>query len=162
MNDLVRYIESRCVECGDCLVWQGYMHGGKHPQFRRNGTVMYARLEWWKAKNGPVPAGKNIAHTCETRGCICHTEPQTISKIQKRVGATGVYSTPARCKKISAHKRATMGKLTDEQVHELRTSNEPASHLAERFGICASNASSIRRGERWKDYSNPFNGLGAR
>lgn len=164
MLQLIDRIRSRCVDCGDCWIWHGAVGGGratKHPQMKINGKVCYVRREVYVAAYGEIPKGRNVARTCESALCVnpAHLAAQTVSKIQKRVAATGVYSTPARGKKIAASKRAAFGKLTEDQVREIRESDVPAKHLAERFGICPSNASSIRRGERWKDYSNPFAAL---
>jgi hypothetical protein len=162
-SELIAIMQSKCIEDGGCLVWDAYMHDGKNPQFKHKGKVLYARREWWVAHNGPVPKGKHIAQTCETRGCICHTEPQTVSQIQKRIGATGVYGNPARCSKIAASKRANAAKLTLEQARDIRYGGGTAKAKAIEHGVNPSTAAAIRRGERWKDYTaSHFAGLGAR
>ena len=52
--------------------------------------------------------------------------------------------------------------MTLEMAREVRASNESGPVLAKRYGVDRSLIGSIRRGEVWKDYSNPFDGLGMR
>lgn len=158
--DLIERIHARCIEEGDCLIWQDYSKDGKHPQIKIAGKVYYVRKVLWGAQNGEMPAGKVLAKTCETRNCVCHTEPQTVSEIQTRVGATGVFSTPQRGAKIAAAKRAACGKISMEQALDIRNGAASVKEMAKRYGICPSLAGGIRRGERWKEYgANPFAGL---
>ena len=68
-------------------------------------------------------------------------------------------SWPPRCAKIAATKRATNGKLTPEQAHEIRTGTDRLRDVAERMGIAYATAHRIRTGQAWRDYGSPFAGL---
>lgn len=154
-------IRIRCVECGDCLIWQGVSNRGKNPQIRVNGKTLSVRRVLWEEKNGPCPTGKHIATTCETRNCVSHTEPQTRKQIARRVADTGVYANIVRCAKIAATKQKQVG-LLPAQIEDVRFGGGSLREAALRNGISKGAAGFIRRGQRWKDYSSPFGGLGAR
>ena len=68
----------------------------------------------------------------------------------------------SRAAKISAARRAGRFKLTDEQVAEIRASDEPETKLGPKYGVHRSYIGRIHRGTGRKDYRNPFAGLGAR
>jgi len=161
MTALTDRIRLKCIECGDCLIWQGSAVNGKHPQMRIEGHTRSVRRVWWEQENGPVPEGKEIAATCETRNCISHTEPQTRAKIAKRTAATGVFARPARCAKLAAQKQAK-SKLTYEQAMDVRFGGGSLREAALRNGITKGAAGFIRRGERWKEYGTHWAGLGKR
>lgn len=163
MSDLEQRIRAKCIEDGDCLVWQGASCHGTHPNMRIDGKIVYVRKAWHELKRGPLPKGKIAAHACETRNCICHTEALTFSEIQRRVGAKGLYSRPERAAKIAATKRAQVGKWSMEIAREIRNGDLPIAYYAEKHGMDPAVAARIRRGEAWKEYeSNPWRGLGAR
>jgi predicted XRE-type DNA-binding protein len=64
-----------------------------------------------------------------------------------------------RRKKLAdnARKRA---KLTPELARQVREADGPQDRIAEQFGVSQATVSVIKRGKTWKDYSNPFAGLG--
>ena len=156
MTDLIARIHQRCIECADCLVWQGHSLAGKHPQMKVKGKVLYVRRVLYEIQHGEIPAGRVVAVTCETRNCVVHIAARTISDVQTRLGAAGVYSGVARRAKIAATKRAACSPITMEQALDIRYGSGTLDEAAARHGISKSSAGYIRRGERWKDYSNPF------
>lgn len=160
MEALIARIQSKCEEVGDCLVWTGCLNQGKYPQIKVGPAARSVRHILWEHKNGPIPANRLLSQTCTTPGCVCHVEPQTRSKVNKRAGERGAFSTPQRGAKIAAHKRAAEGKITLEQAMDIRYGGGLLKDKAAQYGICPSNAAAIRRGERWKEYgANPFEGL---
>lgn len=162
MSTLTDRIHARCIEDGDCLVWQGYSVRGKYPQIRVGDKSLSVRRVLWEEKHGCVPDGKEVAVTCETRNCVAHIKPMTHKDVGKRTAATGVYASPVRCAKIAATRRAQVSDLTPEQVADVRYGGGSLAEAAQRNGISKGAAGFIRRGERWKEYSTPFAGLGAR
>jgi len=162
VNPLIDRIKDRCVMCGDCWLWRGYALHGDQPQIKIDGKAQSVRRVLYEAMHGPVPEGKEVARTCEHRNCVFHAEPQSHSKVGKRVAKTGVYANPARCAKIAATKRRDEARITWEQAQEMRGCSETLDEAAERYGISRTTVARIRRGQAWKDYSNPFSGLGAR
>jgi hypothetical protein len=158
---LIERIRLRCVECGDCWVWKGAAVEDKHPQIKVNGRVLSVRRALYEAMHGPVPADREVAATCETRKCVIHAEPQTHSRIGRRVAKTGVYANPVRCANLANSKR-TGSRLDAEKVADIRYGGETLLAVAQRYGITEGYASRIRRNLNWKEYGSPFAGLGAR
>lgn len=159
---LAARIHGRCIEDGDCLIWQGCAVKGKSPQMRINGTTLSVRRLLWEALHGPVPDGKQVARTCECVLCVRHIAPETYGKVARRAAAAGGQVSPARRAKISATKTAAAGKLTPAIIADIRSSAESGAQKAREYGISKSLACAIRRGAKHKDHSSPFAGLGAR
>lgn len=72
-------------------------------------------------------------------------------------------------KPMPPHQRAAIAmacqgirKLKAEDVQEIRASDEPRDVLAARKKISETYVQQIRSGQVWRDFSNPFAGLGAR
>lgn len=158
--ELMERILSKCIEDGDCLVWQGSSAYGKHPQMSVDGKCVPVRRLMHEHKFGKLPPGKVAAHVCETRNCICHTEALTTSEVAKRVGESGAWSTISRRVKIAEAKRAA-SHITPEQVEAIRAA-ETWSQAAELTGLSEWAVKQIRGGRRWADLRSPFASLMAR
>jgi hypothetical protein len=79
----------------------------------------------------------------------------------QKLGSTrlGVAQTPARRAAQAQARRAKYGKLTAQDVQEIRESQEPRRALAKRFGVSESCISQIHQHAIWRDYSGPFAAL---
>jgi len=156
-------IQARSIECGECWHWSGYggLHG-RHPQVKEpGGKVKLVRRLAFEVKNGPIKPGLLVLPTCGDPRCINpeHQRALTESQKGKRAAARGAFSSPARGAKIAASRRATSAKITLEQAIEIRMSDESGPVLAKRYGVHRSRINTIKRGDGWKDYRNPFAGL---
>ncbi|GKS91206.1 hypothetical protein [Acidovorax sp. SUPP2539] len=166
MNITLDQIYSRCEEVGDCWIWQGATSDTGYPIMKRHGgPCLLVRRVVMQLTNRPPAARQPVTAACEDKRCCSpkHLRLSTPSKVGKRAAANGAFSSPARGAKIAAARRAASGvKLTLDQAQEIRLSTESGPVLAERYKIHRSQVNSIKRGEAWKDYSNPFARLGAR
>lgn len=173
---LLARIRARCVEEGDCLIWQGCISSSSNAS--RGGypiikvgygqpckTVRRAIVEVAGDKNGnrDLKPRQPVETTCGERLCVAqeHLVVSTPVKVGKRMAKAGKLSSLARSAKIAASKRAT-GKLTMEQALEIRFSDESGPVLAERYGVHRSQINNIKRGDAWRDHRNPYAALGAR
>jgi hypothetical protein len=159
MTTIAERVALHCIGCGGCMVWQGSSSKGKHPQMRIKGRTVSVRKALWEEQHGKLPAGHEVAATCETRNCVTHYAKMTRKQIGARTAATGVYANPVRCAKIAATKQKASGVITREIVQDIRYGPGSLQEAADRHGISKSQAGFIRRGERWKEYSSPFAGL---
>lgn len=162
--DVYRRLIARCVECGDCLLWQGAMGGsGTVTPSTSIGKKRYyvRRLMWEKKGLGPAPADKGVRATCGEARCVApkHLQLTTKSESGKRAGAAGKFSTISRIQRLAATKQATQSPLTWDQVREIRDGTDRLKDAAERYGVSIHTISKIRRGIAWRDYSNPFAAL---
>lgn len=109
--------------------------------------------------------GKHVAsYSCANALCVCpeHTVRTTRRNIQERATkARGYQQGLPRRKKLAAAARARWAKLTPEKVASILADPRPQRKIAADHNIAQSTVSSIKRGETWKDYGNPWAALGA-
>ena len=147
----------------DHLVWTGSVANG-HPAMRLNGAYIMVRRAVWQEQNGPIPTGQIIRCTCGDKRCVAieHLELTTYKKLALVLGSA-VMAGPVRSAAIARVKRASkQAKLTEDAVRDIRSSNETSVALAKRYGVAQAHVSKVRLGQAWRDFSNPFQGLGAR
>lgn len=149
-------------DCG-CLIWTGAKTAG-NPMMRYNEKNTTARRAIWEHFNGPIPDGKVIKNTCECQDCVNieHLELTTYQSIAKKCGKLGLMSGPLRSAKIATTKRKKYSALTEQQVKEIRQSDETGRSFSQRFGVSENLVSKIRTNKSWKQFSTPWAGLGAR
>lgn len=152
---------ARTVEEGDCLLWDGYI-GNNVPQVSHNGKVIAVRRLMLELQGKVLRPGDHASTKCRNPSCV---HPEHISHRNKFQHAMAMLSAPrneeVRAAKLAAFRRKT-AKLDMEKAREIRCSDESGSVLAARFGVDKALVSRIRRGEAWREFSNPFAGLGAR
>jgi hypothetical protein len=154
---LLDKIRHKCIEDGDCLIWQGaYTSTGGRPRIYIGRKWLALRNLLWVEKNGQPKKGHRIGVSCGTDGCIEHLVSRGRSAELK--GIRRSVSTKA---KIAASKRAKSA-YTPEFIAMVRESPENHLVLAEKLGMHYQTISRIRNHDVWKDYTNPFAGLGAR
>lgn len=161
--NLLEKITANTYEDADCLRWmRGNCNG--HPAIRWDGKTKLVRRALWALVNGPIPAGKVIKCTCESKDCVNleHLELTTYKKIALRCGALGLMSGLLRTAKIAAIKQKTHGKLTLDIADQIRASNKTGVALSAEYGLTQSKVSKIIRGEAWvRPIASHWAGLGA-
>ncbi len=167
MKDLtLKMIHDRCDEVGDCWIWKDAVGQHGYPIMRRlPGGCQLVRRVVVALDGRPAAARQPVTCTCDEKRCCnpAHLKPSTPSAVGKAAAAKGSFSTKARAARIAQGRRSSGAtKLTLDLVREIRSSEETGPVLAERYGVNRSLIGSIRRGTAWKDYSNPFSGLGGR
>jgi len=101
-----------------------------------NGKFQYMHITLWEEKNGPVPDGLELDHTCRNRRCCNpdHVEPVT------------------RAENV---RRGSVAKLTKQDVFEIRrvwiTAPTPATKrdLATRFGVHPTTINAVVMRHKW-------------
>lgn len=164
MQPTLEAILERCIEDGDCLIWQGAMSHGTRPTARIDGTrktvgVRRLLLEL----NGIDPGRNRVFPTCGNQACLNHEhlKPMKHAAMLKLVARqTGYARSVTRNAKIAASKRKR-SPLTPEMVAEIRSSPESGRAVARRLGLCQATVQAIRAHDTWRDYANPFFQLAA-
>lgn len=161
---ITRLFAKTIDDCG-CLVWQGGCANKRHPVTRLDGKTKLVRRYIWAALHGPIPDGRIVHMTCGTLRCI-NLECMALTThkaLAKANGAKGLMSGTARSAAIARAKRAgPQCKLTPEAVADIRTSNDLGRVLAQRWGVAQAHVSKVQKHKAYRDFSNPFIGLGAR
>lgn len=158
--ELVARIRLRCIECGDCLLWQGCMSGaGKsQPQIGVGKKRLNVRRIMWEHAHGQAAGSRGISVDCGNVRCVKHLVATTVQQRVRKASAEGKYSTLRRKAKIAGTRRAQSG-IDPQKVHDIRYGGGTGREAAERNGVSESTASAIRTGKRWADYASPFAGL---
>lgn len=163
MNDTLGWIYARCVEDGDCLLWQGALARGGVPQMQYGGKVRPVRRVVAQLL-GKKLDGLLATTTCGNPLCLAkeHLWMATRQQLQQYTAdRTGYGRSLTRRARISRAKRA-QAKLSLDQVEAIRLAPS-AAEAARAHGIARSTAISIRAHKMWRNYgNNPWEGMGAR
>jgi len=151
-------ILGRTRQCGDCMEWAGYAIGGKTPQIRVDYKCWPVRRLVYQLVHGVVASRLWIG--CKCKNPLCVNPDHLVARTRGTV-FKGAVRTIAHRNNIATARRQG-GKITKEMVDEIRSSSESNGELAKRLGVTHSHISAIRFGKRWREYSSPFAGLGAR
>jgi hypothetical protein len=152
--DMVERIRMRCIECGDCLLWQGAVSkkgAGMYISFGCKRILIRRAL--WELRHGPIPEGNDR--------CVRHLLSMTIAERNRRTARDGWFSSPAYRAKISRAK-TRKSKLSDEAVARIRAYEGYVPQIAAEEGISEAYAYMLRRGRFRLALDNPFANLGAR
>lgn len=154
-------IRARCTECGDCWEWERAISNGRYPTLRYKGRVINARRAVFEMSGGKLQPKSFVVVTCGNARCLNpeHLKQVTQKAHLTKVAALGAMGGPVRSAKIAAAKRARHGKITLDDARHIRASDEPVKVLAERYDLSKDRIYRIRRGQAWREYSNPFAGL---
>lgn len=163
MNTLEE-VKARCIEEGECWIWQGAVASKKYPAFKpaNDGETLVRRLVL-RLDGRPVPPKKLAVCTCGEPLCVFpgHQAHSTYSARMKKAAKDHPVSYLRRGAKASAWMRENgPGKLTMEQVREIRASDKPRAVLAQQYKVGRSFIGRIIRNETWRETpSTPFSGL---
>lgn len=155
LADLMRHVE----DDGECLIWTGHANEGKYPQWRIGGKLHLVRRVVYELVHGPIAPKLQIGVRCD---CVLCVRPDHLVARTRSQANTGRRHTMADKIKIARTKRERSGLLTDEQVREIRMSDERNDAIEARFGLSPGYASRIRTGRVRADYSSPWAALGGR
>lgn len=157
------YIRLRCVEEGECWIWQQATSTTGAPVINRGGSVKTVRRQMAEEMGMPLTRSSVVSTKCGDPLC-CHPDHLKIisrSEQMKQVAQRTQYgANPARNRRISevARKRPTT-RLTPEIVRELRETRPKVRDAAAKYKVSTFAIASAMRGDTWKDYSNPFSQL---
>ncbi len=155
-------LHARCVEEGDCLLWQGGCDGHGRPQCRHGGKTCYVRRVMRELVDGkPVPTGRVVPASCGNRLCVSPkcSEVGTDKRRAQLAAQRGAFSSAAKTARMVATK-ARRSDYPDALVDQVRRHPGPASAAAALVGMSLSHAKAIRRGaSRIGTARNPFAGL---
>jgi hypothetical protein len=137
-----------------CWLWQAGKNHYGYGWFRLDGKMVYAHRYSWELANGPIPAGLEVCHHCDTPACVnpAHLFVGTHSDNMRDCVRKG------RCalSQANAHQRHPSGenhyraKLTETQVREIRISPLSGREMASIYGVSPATIWAILCGETWK------------
>lgn len=154
---LIDRIRHKCVEEGDCLLWQGAMSSGYSPTMRIDGTHINIRQAIYRESGREIPKGKGVVCRLGVRRCVAEEHLKTVNRGSK----PGTKWTPAQRARMAVTSQARSS-LDWEKVNEIRASEMPSERIAEMYGVADRTIRAIRSGKTWVMTPGVFTGLGAR
>ena len=135
----------RHVVSGTCWEYAGTINRFGYGQFYHRGKTIRAHRASYEIKNGPIPDGLLVCHTCDNRKCINpeHLYAGTYADNYRDARERNRLNTP----KGENHHAA---KLSPKDVRAIRDSNLPIRKLASIYGVALATIGEAKRGETWK------------
>lgn len=133
--------EAKIEKTDGCWLWKGTTNGYGYGVFLLpKGKPVRAHRMAYEYYVGAIPAGKVIMHLCDNPPCV--------NPAHLRVGTKNENNKDTASKR--RHNYGTKhwnGKLTDEQINEIRESTLKQPELAKIFGVTQSHISRVKSGE---------------
>lgn len=156
---LLEYLRARSEEVGECWEWTGALQSARGSPVMRYERVAQPVRRVIAIELGMQVKGRMATVRCCNSLCVNpgHVVVLTRKQLQQRTAkVTQLHANPTRCRKLAQTARRT-AKLTEAQVAEIRAlEGLTQRQIAARYGIAQATVSAIRRGVKWKDYSNPW------
>lgn len=156
---LLEYLRARSEEVGECWEWTGALQSARGSPVMRHERVTQPVRRVIAIELGMQVKGRLATVRCCNSLCVNpgHVVVLTRKQLQQRTAkVTQMHANPTRCRKLAQTARRT-AKLTEAQVAEIRAlEGLTQRQIAARYGIAQATVSAIRRGVKWKDYSNPW------
>jgi hypothetical protein len=149
-------------DLGCCWEWIAARDWDGYGMFSIGIRDVRAHRVSWELHHGPIPAGKEVCHTCDNPSCVnpshCFlgsTQENTADRVAKKRSAFGDRNGMRRHPEIVRKgESAAIVRLTAEQVREIRIEYAKGDTntyiLAERFGVNASTIQRIVLRRTWK------------
>lgn len=138
---------ARTEEEGDCLMWTGFMQGGKVPMVSHKGRMVSVRKLVHYLSGKRTHSGGYWHTRCGCKECVAPDHIVWLSSVQnaRRMNEL-LFADPVklavRNAKLGAHHR----RLTDEQITEVRNSSESHVAMAARMGVSVQTIKKYRSG----------------
>lgn len=156
---LLEYLRARSEEVGECWEWTGALQSARGSPVMRYERVAQPVRRVIALELGMQVKGRMATVRCCNSLCVRpeHVVVLTRKQLQQRTAkVTQLHANPTRCRKLAQTARRT-AKLSETQVAEIRALDGLTQRqIAARYGIAQATVSAIRRGVKWKDYSNPW------
>lgn len=132
----------RVQKTPDCWVWTGTKNDCGYGIFLLPGEVpVRAHRYAWERENGPIPKDMVIRHKCDNPACVNPSHLLLGTKDDNNKDTAERH----RHNYGLSHWN---GKLSDQDVLDIRSSQDPQSVLAKRYGVNQSHISYIKAGRQ--------------
>jgi hypothetical protein len=157
----VESLLARCEEEGECFLWKGYSTNNT-PMVHQDGKMVSVRRLLIDME-GREFKGKYTGSSCGNPMCInpAHIVQRTVKAHITRMAKKSAEP-EAKLRRINAMlvwRRQNPLKLDMDRARLIRDDERTPVEIALDFGISKSMVCRIKRGEQWRDLSNPFSAL---
>lgn len=137
----------RVQKSDGCWHWTGCLKDTGYGVLSLGAREISAHRFSYTIHKGEIPAGFNVCHTCDNRGCV---NPDHLflgthaDNVQDMVQKGRQRCNPRRGEEHKRHK------LTGAEVLEIFESSGPADVVAQQYGVSATLVWNIRKKRTWK------------
>lgn len=124
----------------ECWLWKGGQGGGRLRYGR--WKKQYAHRFAYSVTHGPIPAGMQVRHSCDTPLCCNPMHLSLGSQVENNRDMV------ERQRQVRGERNGRC-KLTTEQVKSIQLSRDTQRACAARFGVSQGLVRDIRSGRRW-------------
>ena len=141
--DRLAFYSEQPADPDACVIYRGLLNGRGYGRVSWKGKMLLAHREAWKIKNGDIPAGMKICHTCDVKPCINdrHLFPGTSKQNSEDMTRKGRQ---AKGERINA------AKITADQAKAIRRDPRLYREISADYGIGISTISWIKTGKGWR------------
>jgi len=148
-------VKDRCVEEGECWIWQLGLSSGGYPQARIDGRARIVRKWVYDVLlNKRRPVDSVVRCSCENKLCL---SPAHLVHGTQADAVRDSYTSGARCPvEMTAKRRANivkqgLTKLDMAKAQEIRSkaSTQSKTQLAQDYGVSLSTVKSVVSGRYW-------------
>ena len=154
-TEILETIKERCIEEGDCWLWQGGGNEKGHPTIKHRSGRRFV----WEAVHGVIAEGMRLSVTC---GCIDCLNPKHLALRTRAQITAQMNAQPSVRRKKSAGGARGMkaySKLDADKARYIRESDKTQRQLAEEFGVSQPLISRVRLYQSWLEHESPFAAL---
>lgn len=157
---LRQHIRARCIEEGDCWIWQRAFDHTAPAMRPPDGRRIVVNVRRFMLAQQRDMTGLLASNRCGDRRCVApdHLIAVTRRRLQQLTAErTGYHRHPVRRAKMAAAATARAG-IGAEKVAAILASDEPGRVIAQRLGVSLSTVQAWRNGRRFRA-GDPFAGL---
>lgn len=144
---LAERIEIYTKRTEDCWLWIGYRDPQGYGRLNVGNRPLLAHRLSYEQKYGSIPDGKILCHKCDNPQCVnpdhmfVGTQADNIADMEHK----------GRARKVGrAGSKHSMAVLSEAQARKIKFGQEPASKMADRYGVTTTTIYEIRTGKTWK------------
>jgi hypothetical protein len=127
-----------------CWLWSGGQYASGYGCLNVKGFSKVASRAFYELHKGPIPAGLEICHKCDTPCCVNPDHLWAGTKLQNQQDSKAKGRRPV----IFGEDNPCV-KLTERQVCEIYVDTRPFREIAKLYGIDQSTAYLIQKGKKW-------------
>lgn len=147
------HILARCVEDGECLIWQGATNKSGTPQMRNLGVMDGVRRVVARLHGRTIVAGRIAIADCGHQLCVANAHVKLLrwDEFSVIAGKKSAANPAAKAARTAARRARPDVVLSLEKAAEIRASTETNAQLQKKYKCAPETIRAVRIGKHWVD-----------